>query len=228
MKKLVDIMIIESDNPVVNQEGVLCLKKTQGGYSAGNYLIECLELTDHHYLEKVYNRLCKEPLDIAVTDRIILRETTIEDASELYRILQTPEVKEFVNDEPSNFSDFCDKLEAYRTSYDFYDCGYWGIFEKKSGKLIGRCGVSYNNIEGEILPELGFLLDPAYTGRSFAYEAALKALDYAFDYLDETVVYARAAENNSKSIKLLKRLGFREKGRTTDKNLILYSMEKRL
>ncbi len=232
MKKLKEVKIIEDCSEAVSsaavyEEGVLYLKKTKGGYLAGNYLIEDLEHTDKSYLERVYNRVCKEPVDIAVTDRIMLRETTLEDAPELYRIMQTEKVKRFVDTDPVNYADFCEKLEAYRSAYDFYDCGLWGIIERKSNKLIGRCGISYSNIEGTILPELGFLLDPDYTGRSYAYEAALAALDYAFGYLGEKAVYARADKENSRSIKLLKRLGFEQKKelKSPQENIILYCIE---
>lgn len=208
MKTLKDICITDTPHTGAKKEGTLYLTRTNGGCTVGNYLIENPELTDWEYLEKVYNRICGEPLEIAQTDRIMVREPVLADASDLYRIMQLPEVNRFVDDFPVNYADFCEKLDAYRTAFDYYDCGFWSVIEKETGKLIGRCGIQYSTIDAEILPELGFFLDPEYEGKGYAYEASRVALDYAYDYLGEDVIYARVKPENTKSVNLLNRLGF--------------------
>lgn len=229
MKKLKRIRCIEIpyEDITEKEEGVLYLEKTAGGYKAGNYLIENPEITDFEYLEKVYNRICGEPIEAVTTDRLILREIMLEDAAELYRILQTPQVRRYVDEYMMNYADFCDKLEAYRSAFDFYDCGFWGIFEKVSNKLIGRCGIQYSTIDNRVLPELGYLLDPDFTGKGYALEAAEGAVNYAFDYLGEEAVYARVDNTNEKSIKLLEKLNFQKKTILQNANtcIILYVKE---
>lgn len=223
MKTLKDICITDTPFYGEKKDGTLYLTKTDAGCTVGNYLIEKPELTDWEYLEKVYNRIIGEPLEIARTDRIIVREPVLADASDLYRIMQLPEVNRFVDDFPVNYADFCEKLDAYRTAFDYYDCGFWSVIEISTGKLIGRCGIQYSTIDTEILPELGFLLDPEYEGKGLAYDASCVALDYAYDYLGEDVIYARVREDNRKSINLLKRLGFEKNElKIMPENVILY------
>ncbi len=224
MKTLKDICITDIPFSGEKKEGTLYLTRTAAGCTVGNYLIENPELTDWEYLEKVYNRICGEPLEIAQTDRIIVREPVLADASDLYRIMQLPEVNRFVDDFPANYADFCEKLDAYRTAFDYYDCGFWSIIEKNSGRLIGRCGIQYSTIDTEILPELGFFLDPDFEGKGYAYEASLVALDYAYDYLGEDVIYARVKPENLKSVRLLERLGFEKNDlKIIPENIILYN-----
>jgi RimJ/RimL family protein N-acetyltransferase len=64
--------------------------------------------------------------------------------------------------------------------------------------------------------ELGFLVGPDFWGRGLGTAGARAALDVAFTRLDLREVWAEAADANTRSIRILQRLGMRETGRGED------------
>ena len=208
MVKLLEYRLVDDTDKTENIPGVLYLVKTKDGYKAGNYLIEDPASVSFEYLEKVYNRLLSEPLVIAATERLVIKELTPADAAALYEIYKKPGVARFLEGEIPEPEAFADLLSGYRMSYEFFDCGMWGVFEKQNGRLIGECGIKYSSIDGKDCYELGFALDDAVTGKGFAFEAASASLRYCFEKLPPDTVYAKVRKNNEKSVKLLKKLGF--------------------
>ena len=53
--------------------------------------------------------------------------------------------------------------------------------EKESGKMIGQCGLLIQQVDGEERLEIGYSILPAYWGKGYASEAAIKCRDYAFE-----------------------------------------------
>ena len=41
-------------------------------------------------------------------------------------------------------------------NYAKYGFGLWAVVLKKTGEMIGDCGVTIQNIDGELLPEIGY------------------------------------------------------------------------
>lgn len=40
--------------------------------------------------------------------------------------------------------------------YEKYGFGLWAVVLKKTGEFIGDCGITIQNIDGEMLPEIGY------------------------------------------------------------------------
>ena len=55
------------------------------------------------------------------------------------------------------------------------------LVDKKSGKLIGQCGLLIQVVEGETRLEIGYSILPKYWGMGYATEAAKKHRDFAFE-----------------------------------------------
>ena len=87
------------------------------------------------------------------SERLYLRELEERDFERLYEILSDRESMKFY---PNPFSK--EKVEQWiswnRDNYKKYNHGLWAVILKSSNCLIGDCGITIQNIDGEFLPEL--------------------------------------------------------------------------
>lgn len=86
---------------------------------------------------------------------------------------------------------------------------YWGLFDRGSGRFVGCAGLrpwSYTASEANF--ELGFHLTKRCWGQGLAIEAACGALDYAWQKLQLSKIYAGHHPDNRASERILKKLGF--------------------
>ena len=123
------------------------------------------------------------------TERLILREYTPDDFDALYEIMSDPETMRHY---PAPF-------DAERTrrwiawnleNYEKYGFGLWAVVLKETGEFIGDCGVTIQNIDGELLPEIGYHIHKKYWRRGYAKEAARAARDWVFTHTDYDAVYS--------------------------------------
>lgn len=174
------------------------------------YVIEGPESLCWEELQRIYLRICGVPLMIAETERLILRELSEEDIERMYAISCKAEVRAYVDDIPEDRDEAYAHIRAYiKHVYPFYGYGYWGIFLKESGELIGRCGLQEGTAENTLL---GYLLDPAYTGAGYAREAVQAVIRYAFDEMQLTRISAIVREDNTRSTAVAKACGMSYSG----------------
>lgn len=172
------------------------------------YQITTVEGAELYYLQQIYQRLIGEPVVIAMTERLIIREMTVEDAEALWEIQNQEEVRRYTEDISEDRQTELEKHMAYvRHVYPMYGYGLWGVYRKEDGKLIGRCGIQDYEYDGVWGVELGYLLDPAEWGRGYAIEAVRAVIKYALDCMDIQSVIALIAPENERSIRLAKRAG---------------------
>lgn len=84
---------------------------------------------------------------------------------------------------------------------------YWPVFLLENGELAGCAGLRPYGNDKDVL-ELGFHLRPDYWGKGLAQEAARAVIDFAFETLAVTSLFAGHHPNNIASGRLLKKLGF--------------------
>ena len=145
------------------------------------------------------------------TERLLLREYTMEDFPALYEILSDPETMQHY---PAPFDE--ERTRGWITwnldNYEKYGFGLWAVVLKETGEFIGDCGITIQNIDGELLPEIGYHIHKKYWRRGFAKEAARAVRDWAFrntkydtlwSYMKYTNVgsYSTAVANGMKKIK---------------------------
>ncbi len=85
--------------------------------------------------------------------------------------------------------------------------GFWAVEEKATGAYCGQVGLW--NPEGWAAPEIGWLVVEHAEGRGVAYEAALRARDYAYRILGWREAASCISEGNDRSIRLAERMGAR-------------------
>lgn len=176
-------------------------------FPAVRYGIEDLFQLEYQSYKEAYQRLAGVPWEILQTDRLLVRESTLEDVDEFYRIYKEPAITFYMEDLYKDRDAELAYMKAYIDQiYGFYGYGLWTVILKETGQVIGRAGLSVR--EGYDIPELGFLIDVSYQKQGYGYEVCNAILKYAGEELEFEKVQALVDERNMISQHLLKKLGF--------------------
>ena len=132
------------------------------------------------------------------TERLTLRELTMDDLGPLYEIMSDPETMQHYPapfDEERTRGWIAWNLENYRK----YGFGLWAVVLKETGEFIGDCGITIQNIDGDMLPEIGYHIHKRFWRRGFGKEAARASRDWLFENTDYDVVYSYMKYTNAGS-----------------------------
>ena len=149
------------------------------------------------------------PVEIARTDRLLIRETIDSDIPELYRIGTDQAVRKYIVPMQPTLEEEMVYIKAYvRHMYAFYDFGLWTVLEKDAygqERVIGRAGLfPSERLAGQI--EMGYMIAPECQGKGYGKETAETVLRYAFNVLDLEEVHLFAEKENKASVKLAETL----------------------
>ena len=166
-------------------------------FPAARYGIEDLFQLEYKSYVEAYQRLAGLPWEILQTDRLLVRESTLEPAITFY-------MEDLYKDRDEELA----YMKAYIDQiYGFYGYGLWTIILKETGQVIGRAGLSVR--EGYDFPELGFVIDVSFQKQGYGFEVCNAILKYAGEELEFEKVQALVDERNVVSLHLLKKLGFK-------------------
>ncbi len=148
------------------------------------------------------------------TERLRLRKLEPADFQALCGILRDEEVMyayehAFSREEAQAWLDR--QLARYETYGDAY--GLLAVILKETGELIGQCGITMQEWEGRMVPEIGYLFRKEFWHRGYAAEAASACRDYAFDELGLEEVYSIIRVDNEASQNVARRNGMTVRGR---------------
>lgn len=164
-------------------------------FSRFSYFIEGFDDVEEEYYNKVYLREHRLPWTIAETERLIIREMTMEDKDALYALYADKSVTAFMEDLPADSEQQQEYIAEYMDKmYGLFEFGMWLVQKKDTGEVIGRVG--FQNTEEEDAVELGFLIAPKAQGQGYAQEACKAAMEYMarnFSYLN---IYAKCHKDN--------------------------------
>lgn len=176
-------------------------------FGAARYAVEDVFSLEYRSYEEAFKRLAGLPWDILETDRLKVRESTVEDVDDFYRIYKEPSITLYMEDLYQEKEAEHAYMKAYIDQiYGFYGYGLWTVILKKTGQVIGRAGLSIR--EGYDLPELGFVIDAAYQNQGYGFEVCKGILAYAKTELAFDMVQALTDARNMISKHLLEKLGF--------------------
>ena len=132
---------------------------------------------------------------IMETQRLILRQYTMEDFDRLYAILSDPETMKHY---PKPYDEAGTKrwLDWSLNNYATYGFGLWAIELKESGTFIGDCGLTMQPIDGEMLPEIGYHIHKDHWRKGYASEAARAVRDWAFRNTEFDRLYSYMTATN--------------------------------
>ncbi|MDQ7094794.1 GNAT family N-acetyltransferase [Desulfosporosinus sp. PR] len=95
-------------------------------------------------------------------------------------------------------------------TYETANMQYWPVYLLETDENIGCCGLRPYDYENKIL-EMGIHLKENYWGKGFAQEACFAVIEYAFNRLGVSALFAGHNPKNIASAQLLKKLGFKYK-----------------
>lgn len=93
--------------------------------------------------------------------------------------------------------------------------------------MIGDCGISMQNIDGQMLPEIGFHIRKDLHRKGYGKQAAAAVRDWAFEHTQFPALYSYCRADNVASYKTAEAIGmsflkeFKDKDNITDRVSII-------
>ena len=145
---------------------------------------------------------------ILETERLFLREMGMEDYGALYAVLADPAI---MGHYPYTFDEARVRawIERNMARYRENGFGLWAVCLKDTGEMIGDCGLTLQNIEGEMLPEIGYHIRADRQRMGYAREAAAAVRDWAFAHTDYPALYSYCKYTNEASFRTAESIGMR-------------------
>lgn len=143
------------------------------------------------------------------TKRLLLREMNQQDFSALFNIFSDPETMKHYP-APFDKKRVKDWIEWNIQNYRNYGFGLWSVVLKETGQVIGDCGITIQNINGDLLPEIGYHVHKNYWKRGYGSEAAKAVRDYAFQNTDYEILYSYVKYTNLASFSTAQKIGMKK------------------
>ena len=164
------------------------------------------------------------------TERLLLRPTSLEDASFILELFNSPKWLKYIGDR--NVRNLTQSREYIQNrilaQYERLGYSNFSVIRKSDLAKIGTCGL-YDR-EGMDGIDIGFAFLPQYEGRGYAFEAASKIMELAFTDFGIAELKAITTKYNFASQKLLGKLGMLQSGTMTlpgdDEELFVYQIQK--
>jgi [ribosomal protein S5]-alanine N-acetyltransferase len=140
------------------------------------------------------------------TPRLVLREFIPEDTEALAHVLCDAETMRFY---PVQFNqaDVDQWIVRNLRRYEENGHGLWVLELKAKGELIGDCGITLQEADGELLPEIGYHLRRDQWGQGYATEAARACRDFGFERLKKDALISLIRPENVPSWRVAQRNG---------------------
>ena len=149
------------------------------------------------------------------TERLCLRELKPDDFPALYAVLADSDIMQhypYTFDEARVRSWIARNMERYRV----FGFGLWAVVLKETGEMIGDCGLTMQNINGSIKPEIGYHINKKHQRNGYAKEAARKCRDWAFQNTPFNILYSYMKKANIASAATAMANGMRRVDEFTD------------
>ena len=149
------------------------------------------------------------------TRRLILREYTSDDFDALYEILSDGQTMKYYP-KPYDEKGTARWIEWSLENYKDHGFGWWAIVLKDTGEFIGDCGITMQDIDGKILPEIGYHLNKRFWRCGYAKEAAKASRDWFFENTRYDAVYSYMNADNVASYRTAASVGMKKTGEFTE------------
>ena len=147
-----------------------------------------------------------------VTQRLALREFTLSDAGDVFRLDSDPRVVRYVgNGKPTPRAEIDTRLARILRNYAIYPgLGSWYATRRDSGAFVGWYTLKYCPPTCDV--EVGYRLLHDAWGQGFATEGATELVRYAFYDLGLVRVIGVTHRDNHASQRVLKKAGLADRG----------------
>jgi [ribosomal protein S5]-alanine N-acetyltransferase len=152
------------------------------------------------------------------TPRLVLREFVPSDAAALVRVISDPETMRYYP-APFDRAGVEEWIARNVRRYATDGHGLWALDLKSTGEMVGDCGITLQEVDGEHLPEIGYHLRRDLWGQGLATEAAGACRDYGFTHLKADFLISLIRPENLPSCKVAGRNGMKIWKETTRQGL---------
>lgn len=150
------------------------------------------------------------------TSRLILREMEESDLQAFFEMDSNPLVHQYLGNQPlQEMNQSMDIIHFVQQQYIDNGMGRWTILLKESGEYLGWSGLKLLTEETNSMiniVDVGYRLSPVHWGKGYATESSLAALEYGFEHLHLSKIYASAHRENKASQHVLKKIGMQISG----------------
>lgn len=142
---------------------------------------------------------------VAETERLILREFSIEDAQSFYELNLDKEVMKYTADKV--FADVAESEALIRNYKEYQLNGYgrWTVLLKETNEVLGWCGLKYIDSVQEV--DLGYRLHRRYWNNGYATEASKASVKIGFEEYGIDLIVGRTMTDNRPSRRVLEKIG---------------------
>lgn len=118
-------------------------------------------------------------MSVLQTDRLILRELSLEDVDGLLETFGDPDAM-WAYPSTKDRAETEEWIRRSMASCRSNGWGLWAVVRRADGRFLGDCGPMFEPVDGELVPELGYHIVRAEWGQGYATEAALASRDWFF------------------------------------------------
>ncbi|WP_437950145.1 GNAT family N-acetyltransferase [Sorangium sp. So ce296] len=155
---------------------------------------------------------------VLTTQRLSLRPHRPCDVPFMMQLNADPEVIRYTGD-PAFASEDEARAVIARLAHQFeaFRMGRFVASDRETGEKLGWCGLRWHEELG--VADLGYRFFRKHWGKGYATEAGAACIRYAFEELGLPSLVAHAMLENTASVRVLEKLGFRRTGPTVFKGL---------
>ena len=161
--------------------------------------------------------MAQNDVPVLTTERLTMRGHTVADFDDSAAMWGDEGVTRFIGGRPFTAEECWQRLLRYGGMWPLLGFGYWVVRETASGRFVGEVG--FGDFRRELdppfgdTPEIGWALSPWAQGRGFAAEAVRAAVDWG-DARRFARTVCMISPENTPSIRVAERVGYREYART--------------
>ena len=147
------------------------------------------------------------------SDRLGFRNWLPQDLHEFAKINADTAVMEYFPKELTK-EETAESIKQFQDHYEKYSFTYYATDVLKTGDFIGFIGLSYQDYESNFTPavDIGWRLKKSAWGYGYATEGAKRCLEIAFKDFNLESVVSVCTVGNSKSERVMKKIGMVKKG----------------
>ena len=162
-----------------------------------------------HYIYVSMLELNFDPFPVLETERLVLRQITLEDAPDIFALRSDPDAMKYIGRPRPKV--VADVHELIASMNELTVRIQWGATLRNESQIIGTIG--YHLIEKQHdRAEIGYMLHPNYWNKGLMSEAIIAVVDFGFGKIGLHSIEARIDPENKQSAKILVKNGFTKEG----------------
>ena len=164
-------------------------------------------------------------MNTRLTTRLRLEPIGPQHSGDLYRLHRDPAIAEWYGIWTE--ASAAETAHRFAAGWERDGVSKWIAYDRSSGELIGRGGLSRVQVDGAERLELGWVVLGRFWGNGYATEIGRAALSFAFDELDADEVVAFTEPHNTRSRAVMERLAMTYRRDITHEGdlFVLYSTQ---